>query len=183
MQSSLASVGYYTSVPTVTQYILEDLITDTQWLDKLIYLNHQRLQKNRDIVTEILIKEKIPFVYPTSGLFVWMNLAKCMKDKSLKSETDLFEILMDNGLYLVPGQAFENKENGWFRMIISNESAVIKVALERLQNIVRKYVKFARPGNCRCSTESVYNLETSIRLNTKGGKTLKSYQEIDERSN
>jgi len=66
-----------------------------------------------------------------------MNLAKCMKDKTLKSETELFEILMENGLYLVPGQAFENKENGWFRMIISNESAVLTTALQRLQKVVQ----------------------------------------------
>merc|ERR1719461_953811 len=106
------------------------MITDTQWLDKLVHINHQRLKRNRDMVVNKLAQERISFIYPKSGLFVWMNLSKCLREKSLEGEKELFEILMDNGLYLVPGQAFENKESGWFRMIISNENDTLQRALQ-----------------------------------------------------
>ena len=86
-----------------------------------------------------------------------------MKDRSLKSETELFEQLMSNGLYLVPGQAFENKENGWFRMIISNEHQLLQTALRRLSNIVRKLNMNEDLGQRRGPSETVVALETSVR--------------------
>eukprot|EP00111_Clytia_hemisphaerica_P001465 TCONS_00004188-protein len=188
LQHDLGSQGYYTSVSTVTQYILEEMITDSQWLDKLVQINHQRLQQNRNLVAKKLSQTNIPFVYPQSGLFVWMNLSKCMKDQSLQNETELFEQLMNNGLYLVPGQAFETKENGWFRMIISNEYQTVELALKRLlktvrnfssdfvQSIIRKSITFEEIGHRRGSTETVVALETSIRkLRNKQQKEMSQF--------
>ena len=171
LQSSLGSVGYYTSVSTVTQYILEEMITDTEWLDRMVQLNHQRLKGNRDVVSKRLAQENIPFVQPKSGLFVWMNLSQCMTNQSVQSETELFEKLMSAGLYLVPGQAFETKESGWFRMIISNHNDILKVALQRLVSLVRENTvgnKLLESGSIHMSSDTVAKLESLFRKrNTK----------------
>lgn len=170
LQRALTSVGYYTSVPTSTQYILEELITDVQWLDKLIYLNHQRLNESRNFVIEKLRQERIPFVYPKSGLFIWVNLSKCMRIKTLESETELFEKLMANGLYIVPGQAFETKEYGWFRMIISNEVNVLTIAMERLKRLVKDNKQFPEIGSRRRSSDSLHHLESLVLLSNRKSK-------------
>ena len=170
LQSSLGSVGYYTSVSTPTQYILEEMITDTEWLNELVTLNHQRLKVNRGIVCKTLTQENISFVQPKSGLFVWMNLSKCMKSNTFRCETELFEKLMSAGLYLVPGQAFETKESGWFRMIISNNIDILNIALNRLVSLVRENTAAQHLEYCgdieriRLSNESVLSLEKYTRL-------------------
>ena len=168
LQASLASVGYYTSVPTVTQYILGEMITDTKWLNEMMSLNHQRLRENRKLVTKTLTQEKIPFVQPKSGLFVWMNLSRCMKQQNVQGETELFEKLMNAGLYLVPGQAFETKSNGWFRMIISNQIGILNVALKRFASLVREntpvvWSKCLETGSLHMSSDSVAKLESLVR--------------------
>ncbi|MEO0684790.1 MAG: aminotransferase class I/II-fold pyridoxal phosphate-dependent enzyme, partial [Cyanobacteria bacterium J06649_11] len=170
LQSSLASVGYYTSVSTPTQYILEEMITDTEWLNQLVTLNHQRLNRNRYLVSKTLKEEKISFIQPNSGLFIWMNLSKCMKGNTVQCETELFEKLMSAGLYLVPGQAFETKESGWFRMIISNNIDILNIALKRLVALIRDSTTAQHLKRCRdierrrLSNESVQSLEKYIRL-------------------
>lgn len=172
LQTSLTLTEYYTSVPTPTQYILEEMITDTEWLNQLITLNHQRLKMNRNLVSKTLAQEKISFVQPNGGLFVWMNLSKCMKRNTIRCETELFEKLMSSGLYLVPGQAFETGESGWFRMIISNNIDILRIALKRLVSLVRDNTPIQstilESGSRHMSSDTVAKLESMVqKRNTK----------------
>ncbi|XP_057312166.1 probable inactive 1-aminocyclopropane-1-carboxylate synthase-like protein 2 [Hydractinia symbiolongicarpus] len=166
LQSALTSVGYYTSVPTATQYILEELITDETWLNKLKSINHSRLRKSRDLVTQHLQKWDIPYIYPTSGLFLWMNLSNYLLSDDKQAEVDMFNKLMNHGLYLVPGFAFECIEHGWFRIIIAHELDILQTGLARLKDVCIQNNNISPvilTGNKRSLTSNEFFLNKKIK--------------------
>lgn len=158
LQSALTSVGYYTSVPTATQYILEELITDETWLNKMKSINHSRLRKSRDLVTQHLQKLDIPYIYPTSGLFLWMNLSNYLLSDDKQAEIDMFNNLMEVGLYLVPGFAFECIEHGWFRIIFAHDLDILNIAFNRLGNVVNMFgpSRYIKIGSKRRLYDNLY---------------------------
>ena len=133
LQSALGSMGYYTSVPTITQYVFEQLITDPVWLEKLSAKYCERLSACSKCVIEELKNSNIEYICPSGGIFIWVNFSKYLKSPKKESEMNFFNTLMDSGIYVVPGSAFECKEPGWFRILISNNVEVLKIAIQRIK--------------------------------------------------
>lgn len=132
MKQALLATAYYTSVPTATQHVLTELISDYDWIKKLQKVNHKRLQNARDIAEVGLSNADIAFLVPNSGLFLVFNVQNYMIKKTFEEEMRIYEKFVDNGVFILPGKVLEFSEPGWFRMIISNESEAISTGIDRI---------------------------------------------------
>jgi len=96
----------------------------TSWVSAFRQENHRRLDRRCQKLTDVLTECGIPFLPPTAGLFVWIDLSKYLpKDAGLSaadSERQLYlRLVHDFGLLLTPGLSMRNEEPGFFRFVFT----------------------------------------------------------------
>ncbi|XP_057312308.1 1-aminocyclopropane-1-carboxylate synthase-like protein 1 [Hydractinia symbiolongicarpus] len=132
VQKALLSLSYYTTSSTLTQYVVQEMISDLDWVKVLKSTTQNRLLRSRGLVVARLNEMNIPYILPTSGMFIVFNISKFLREKTEKAELELFDRFMKHGVYVVPGTNLEFSEPGWFRLIISNKLEIIEVGISRI---------------------------------------------------
>lgn len=94
------------------------------WTESFRRENHRRLAERCDVLQGCLDECKIPFLNPTAGLFLWMDLTEFLpKDSNMSSadkERQLYlELVHEFGLLLTPGWSMRNEEPGFFRCVFT----------------------------------------------------------------
>jgi len=131
-------------VPTILTYILEPVLTDFQWLENTYFpTNHQRLKSRASYLKSELEKASAGVSEPAGGLFAWCDFNKHMPQPATEEdEMELFERLMDAGVYIVPGSVFHSSEMGWFRIVISGGSdQTFQMAVGRIRKTLIQHNK------------------------------------------
>ncbi|XP_057291930.1 1-aminocyclopropane-1-carboxylate synthase-like protein 1 [Hydractinia symbiolongicarpus] len=128
---ALGQISIYTTVPTVAQYALESIVSDFNWIDRFNNQNHERLKGALRTVTKTLDDVGVKYIKPSGGFFIWLNLSNYLKSDTEEDEKKLYELFMQNGLYIAPGFAFYSREHGWFRVVFSIDGEQLKLALKR----------------------------------------------------
>lgn len=121
----------------ITQSMLEQFISDRQWIRAYIALNRQRLtQQYMDVKSTL---ETIPGVKirpSCAALFIWMDLRDLMPDKpTFDDEIRLFEHIFECAkIFILRGQTLGCTQPGWFRMVFSVDDTMINEALIRIKS-------------------------------------------------
>lgn len=133
--SCMRSLALVTTISNLTDDVLTKFLEDTSFVDWFLSENKKRLKGAYDMVTAFFKKLDIEFVEANGGFFVWLRLLQSHS----KTESELFELCLDNGIFLTPGFQFHAKESGWCRIVFSlqNEKA-LETALERLDKILKQ---------------------------------------------
>ena len=98
------------------------------WLDNvLIPTNHKRLRECHRVVTEALEKQDIPVVPSCAGLYVWIDLRQYLDAQSFEAEKRLGDMIFENAAYINAGKVFSCSEPGWYRVVIADDPAKIKI--------------------------------------------------------
>ena len=100
--------------------------------------NHTRLRRRAKRVTGILDKYQVPYLPPTAGLFVWMDLSRFLPQNDTPDpERALYlSLISDYGLLLTPGQSMRFTRPGFFRCVFTAATdAEFEIALERLESM------------------------------------------------
>ena len=135
VQQCLKKTSYFTSTPTVAQFILNEFIKDKKWLESYLISNCKRLKQSRDIICHEFHGYNIKYVSAYSGIFAVVNLKNYLKEKTFDSEYELFQTFLNNGIYIVPGQTFHFKEPGWFRIIFGS-NIELREGLKRIKEVL-----------------------------------------------
>ena len=139
ISTALRNVAPFYSIALHIQAMLENLVTDYDWLENvLIPTNHKRLRECHRLVTDALEKANVPVVPSCSGLYVWIDLRKYLNPLSFEAEKNLAEMLIENGSYINAGKVFNCCEPGWFRVVIASDPEMIKIGIERVVNTLKK---------------------------------------------
>jgi DNA-binding transcriptional MocR family regulator len=118
-------------------------------LEHFITTNQQELADAYAYATQWLQKRQIPYRAAEAGHFIWINLRSLLglapldvddfeDSEKQDREWDLLAELVDHGLYLGPGQGYHSPTIGMFRLTFSIPRDDLKVALERLEQVIEK---------------------------------------------
>ena len=93
------------------------------WVDAFRRENHSRLEARCSQLTAVFDECQIPYLPPTCGLFIWLDLSQYL-DLSLptpeEQERDLYlKLVGEFGLLLTPGLSMKNEEPGFFRCVFT----------------------------------------------------------------
>ena len=171
IQTVLNANSYFQSVPTVAQYILTDVISDFDWLEK-VYLptNKKRLGEAHDYVVKELKKICIEAFESVAGLYVWIDLREYVKPLSKAGELALMDKFLTGGIYITPGVAFQAPEYGWFRIIFSKNEHDMKLGVKRIIKVLQMIRKF--PAEIGHDEESLDDLVTNLQEKIRGSDWL-----------
>ncbi|KAJ3279896.1 hypothetical protein HK104_001086 [Borealophlyctis nickersoniae] len=146
--NALKPLAPFTAIPRVIEEALTSMLTDEHFVTSYKAENSKRLSACYDYVTSLLQSNGIPFKPANAAFFVWIDLRR-WTDAIVPASTDsvqptgrakelaLFERLIDAGLYLAPGAAFESPESGWFRVVFAADRNVVGLAIERLVKVLK----------------------------------------------
>ncbi|XP_069067742.1 1-aminocyclopropane-1-carboxylate synthase-like protein 1 [Pleurodeles waltl] len=150
------------------QYVLSQMLSDRDWLDNVFFpTNKRRLREAQNILVNGLNEIGIPVHRSSGGLFVWADFRKFLKTQTFESELELWWALIEEKLYISPGQAFYSYEPGWFRLVFSDSMDNIKLCIERLQKVLQRDTF----GFSQGMTSSIENELASVNSEDKDSDT------------
>jgi 1-aminocyclopropane-1-carboxylate synthase len=119
-----------------TQFMLQQLISDHEWIRYYIVSNRQRLtQRYTQVKLALETIEGVKVRRSHAGFFIWVDLRELMPEEpTFDDETRLFEHLFDcAGIFILRGQILGCTQPGWFRIVFSVNDAMICEALLRMK--------------------------------------------------
>jgi 1-aminocyclopropane-1-carboxylate synthase len=123
-----------------TQWILQRLLADTEFMTRYVKENQARLTESYARVVAALRRLGIPYVPSRGSLFVWIDLSEFLDDDSEAGELALWqELYREAGVLLTPGVGFGHSKRGLFRVVYPSVPLdALEVAMERLEAFVRR---------------------------------------------
>ncbi|KAI8827180.1 pyridoxal phosphate-dependent transferase [Fimicolochytrium jonesii] len=136
----MSDFAFFTNVSSLVDSSLANLLGDEEWVDGYVVENQRRMRRAYERVAEVLTENGVDFVPAQAGFFVFANLktyamayhTKTNAPASMPLWRPLTELLLANGLYILPGEAFQCAEPGWFRIIFTVSPELLDLGLQRL---------------------------------------------------
>lgn len=157
IQTPMSKLNDFCQIPSTTQLWLKNSLLQTKDPDTRIHddrttasaldapwdykqymrLNHERLDARAKELTDVLNEFEIPYLYPTAGLFVWMNFSQFLDAETAKDERELYLKLVNTyGLLFTPGVSMQHSP-GYFRCVFTAASAAeFAIAISRLKTFL-----------------------------------------------
>ncbi|ETN37243.1 uncharacterized protein HMPREF1541_08233 [Cyphellophora europaea CBS 101466] len=139
LHEALTSVALMSSVSSIADHVVANLLEDDGFANNYIATNQQRLSQSYSHVIDFLRGHDLEYTPGSNaGFFVWVNLgaAYLQKHPDRRGKRDLTEEVMDalleQKLYLASGILFGSETPGIFRIVFSHPSDYIGEALERM---------------------------------------------------
>ncbi|CAM8876684.1 unnamed protein product [Rhodiola kirilowii] len=155
-------------VSTQTQRLVAGLLSDDEFVDNYIFESADRLAMRHQRFTAGLGQVGIGCLESNSGLFLWMDLHKMLKDQTFDAEMELWKLIIyDVKLNVSPGQSFHCAEPGWFRVCFANmDDEVMEIALKRIRTFVSKNTEtdLATTKKKRCWQNKLNKLSFKSRI-------------------
>lgn len=126
--------AYWGAVSGDTQYALEQLLSDDEWIDGFVEENQRRLGDAHRQVTDALTASGIPHIPGQAGFFFLCDMRQFMPDVTWEAEDDLWSWLLEKvNVNLTPGSECHIGEPGWLRLVFpSVETAAVVAGVERM---------------------------------------------------
>lgn len=126
------------TVSNYTQWLLQLLINDTDFMSSYIADNCMRLTESYATVIRRLKQLSIPYAPARGSLFTWLDLSEFLADNSSAAEQDLWlELYHSAGILLTPGEGFGHSKKGLFRLV---HPCVSKQNLEEAMNRLSGFI-------------------------------------------
>ena len=123
---------YFSAISRFADLHLTKFLTNTTIVDAF-------LVKNKEICLNYLQQFKlfcnqrnIRFIEPNAGFYLYINLSKYI----VTTEYDLFLNFINIGVYMPRGEAFNDNEQGWFRVTYALKDSEFKLLLSRLSMLL-----------------------------------------------
>jgi aspartate/methionine/tyrosine aminotransferase len=132
------NLNYSHLVSNHTQWIIQELLKDDQFIQEYIDTNQKLLTEAYVTVVTALKKIDVPYVPSRGSLFIWLDLSEFIENNSQEAENTLWlDIYKMTGILLTPGEGFGHSKKGLFRMVYPYfKKEDLQVAMERLREYV-----------------------------------------------
>jgi aspartate/methionine/tyrosine aminotransferase len=153
-----------------TKRLLEYTVqgTNERWTQYFRRENHARLRSRSVQITNLLDQYQIPYLPPTAGLFVWLDLSKFLTNVSHTAhdpERALYmKLILTYGLLLTPGSSMRHHRPAFFRLVFTAATdAEFTLALVRLENLLRTETALvaSSPSSRSSSSSSTSSTDSS----------------------
>ncbi|MFT4760847.1 MAG: aspartate/methionine/tyrosine aminotransferase [Paraglaciecola sp.] len=121
-------------VSNITQWMIGEMLKDTDFVEGYIQENKKRLNQSYKLVIKALKKLDVPYVPSRGSLFVWVDFSKYLKTNDAKGEEQLWlDIYKNTGVLLTPGIGFQHQKKGLFRIVYTAVSiAHLEIAMDKV---------------------------------------------------
>lgn len=130
------NLNYTRLVSNYTQWILQQVLEDIDFVKNYIETNQKRLTESYVEVVKTLKQLNIPYVPSRGSLFIWLDMSRYLKANTQAAENEFWlDFYQKTGILLTPGEGFGHTKKGHFRMVfpfISLEH--LKIAMKRLKS-------------------------------------------------
>jgi aspartate/methionine/tyrosine aminotransferase len=97
------------------------------WVHSFRKENHRRLEARIEALTSVLDEVSIPYLAPTAGLFVWINMSQFLTEDSNLTDSErerklYLSLVQEFGILLTPGDSTRNEHPGYFRCVFTAAS-------------------------------------------------------------
>lgn len=135
-----ANYGAPSMASNHTQWLLQELFSDHDWVQQFVSKNTQRMTKSYAAVARTLRAHKVMYAPSAGSLFVWCNLAHLLPELTEEAELKLWQNVYDEtGILLTSPVGMGSQERGWFRLVYSCVSyEELEVAMERLGRFLKE---------------------------------------------
>jgi len=143
LHCAMNNLSYFTCVSSSTQQIMNELISDEEWVNSFAAINRRLLNQACISLLDVLEMYKIPYIKPSSGFMLLLDFGalilkrtgkKALEELSWQDERDLYETFANtHKVHFTPGEACHCSRPGFFRCCyaaVTPEAA--KVAFSRL---------------------------------------------------
>ncbi|KAL4743627.1 pyridoxal phosphate-dependent transferase [Aspergillus similis] len=114
------------------------ILQDEDFVSRFIEKSRRDLAHSYRIATSILDQMGINYLKGgNAGFFLYIDLSPYLSLQTQEHEFALARRLLDNGLFLHPGEE-HSKEPGWFRLVFSHDEHVLREGLRRLIKTVKE---------------------------------------------
>ena len=125
------------SVSTAAQYLMELLITDSDWLNQVFFPeNQKRLRQRYEYVRDELLGVGIACYPASGGLYLWADFSGLLKGDTEEDEEKLFDSFIRAGICMLPASVSKSTVYGHFRIVFSLQWDILKLAMIRLKKCV-----------------------------------------------
>ncbi|KAL4750165.1 hypothetical protein BDW72DRAFT_176496 [Aspergillus terricola var. indicus] len=114
------------------------ILQDEDFVSRFVEKSRRDLAHSYRIATSILDQDGINYVKGgNAGFLLYIDLSPYLSQQNQEHEFALAQRLLDNGLFLHPGEE-HSKEPGWFRVVFSHDEHVLREGLRRLIKTVKE---------------------------------------------
>ncbi|KAJ5864717.1 uncharacterized protein N7529_006633 [Penicillium soppii] len=135
---ALQGTALYSQASGITDHLTSLLLEDTDFTNRYIQQNQQKLSEAHAYTTNYLKQHGIEYATGcNAAFFVWMDLGK--RYHELHPEEDCEDIektvmqrLLQKKVFLATGFLFGSEQKGWFRIVVTQGHELLSMALERI---------------------------------------------------
>jgi aspartate/methionine/tyrosine aminotransferase len=139
LMEGLSSLSTFSGVSGPVQYVVSELLTDDNFVDRFLDESRNRLLFSYTICTRKLDEMVLPFIPAEAGMFVYVDFSSLLPQKTFEWEAKLSELLFEVRVVLTPGESQHDTTPGMFRICYAWVSPdVLEIAMERLSRLVAK---------------------------------------------
>ncbi len=137
--SAYENINYSHLVSNHTQWILQEMLQDEEFVEYYISTNRQLLSEAYIVVVKALREISVPYVPSRGSLFVWIDFSDYLVSDSKESEQKFwFDLFEKTGLLLTPGEGFGHTKRGLFRMVYPYfQKEDLEVAMDRMKKFLK----------------------------------------------
>ena len=138
--SCVANLNTFANVSQPMQIIVQDLLTDDNFIYGFLEQSRQRTRYNYELCVSHLVQMVIPYIEAKAGIFVYADFSSLLPEQTAEGEARFSSLLVKAGkIIMTPGQAQLDRKPGMFRICYAYVSPeVLAIALQRLDKIVGK---------------------------------------------
>jgi len=131
---ALSCFAYFSTISSMTQQIVGEMLSDYQWIDK-VYLPYcqKQIQDRLSLSTSALEKIGVKIHSESkAGLYIWAFVGDFLPENTFEEERRFTQHLMENcGCYVMPGCELDCPEPGWVRIVFTVSTKELEVFLDR----------------------------------------------------
>ncbi|MGB0863887.1 MAG: aminotransferase class I/II-fold pyridoxal phosphate-dependent enzyme [Saprospiraceae bacterium] len=133
------NINYSHLTSNYTQWIMEEVFKDLDFVKKYIATNQRLLTEAYVIVIQKLRELNIEYVPSRGSLFIWADFSKFLTENTLEAERAFWSLFYEKtGILLTPGEGFGHTKRGLYRIVYPFfGSEALEVAMKRLENFVK----------------------------------------------
>ena len=139
LMRAMSAMGTFHWSGSANEQVAIAMLEDEKWIDGLLQLSRERLASRNKFTRKLLDEEGIKYhLGANAGFFIYMDLRPFLPvspsasiEDRWKAEGELAKRMIDNKVYITPGESTFAEEPGWFRFIFSQDEGVIREGFKR----------------------------------------------------
>ena len=138
MHKALVPGALYSMSSSLANHVYANILGDFEWIDNYLAENRSILKAHYEIVADWAQTHQIRHAPgANAAFFIWLQLGDaygaCHPGRQIiDNEKDIMNLMLEEKVFVAPGQSFGSEENGWFRVVFSVDRINLIEGLKRI---------------------------------------------------